>query len=46
MIEMERFGAIGLLQEEMVRESPPLPDRDDSPPPINRSHNNGIRKLN
>eukprot|EP00080_Pristionchus_pacificus_P010861 PDM70881.1 jac-1 [Pristionchus pacificus] len=42
MIEMERFGAIGLLQEEMVRESPPLPDRDDSPPPINRSHNNGI----
>ncbi|GMS95730.1 hypothetical protein PENTCL1PPCAC_17905, partial [Pristionchus entomophagus] len=41
VMETERFGAIPLLQEEMVRESPPLPDRDDSPPPINRSHNNG-----
>ncbi|GMR48035.1 hypothetical protein PMAYCL1PPCAC_18230 [Pristionchus mayeri] len=41
LIETERFGSIRLLQEEMVRESPPLPDRDDSPPPINRSNNNG-----
>ncbi|GMT24360.1 hypothetical protein PFISCL1PPCAC_15657, partial [Pristionchus fissidentatus] len=42
LMEAERFGAIRLLQEEMVRESPPIPDRDDSPPPINRCNNNGI----
>lgn len=27
---------VGQLQDEMIRESPPLPDRDDSPPPIHR----------
>ncbi|VDM66077.1 unnamed protein product, partial [Strongylus vulgaris] len=35
-VEAERFGAIRLLQEEMIRESPPLPERDDSPPPLHR----------
>ncbi|VDM29017.1 unnamed protein product [Toxocara canis] len=37
-VEAERYGAVPLLQDEMVRESPPLPDRDDSPPPIHRTH--------
>ncbi|CAI4221390.1 unnamed protein product [Auanema sp. JU1783] len=41
-VEAERFGAVKLLQEEMIRESPPLPERDDSPPPLNRHpHNSG-----
>lgn len=57
-IEAERFGAVKLLQDEMVsstnrswgckycllvqvRESPPLPDRDDSPPPIRRNNQYG-----
>ncbi|CAD6194584.1 unnamed protein product [Caenorhabditis auriculariae] len=40
-VEAERFGAVPLLQEEMVRESPPLPERDDSPPPLRRGPNNG-----
>ncbi|KAI1733330.1 fibronectin type III domain-containing protein [Ditylenchus destructor] len=35
-VEAERHAAVALLQDEMVRESPPLPDRDDSPPPIYR----------
>ncbi|CAI5447841.1 unnamed protein product [Caenorhabditis angaria] len=39
-VEAERFGAVPLLQEEIVRESPPLPDRDDSPPPLRRANNN------
>ncbi|CAB3405942.1 unnamed protein product [Caenorhabditis bovis] len=39
-VEAERFGAVPLLQEEMVRESPPLPERDDSPPPLRRTNNN------
>ncbi|CBJ25105.1 Fibronectin type-III domain-containing protein [Caenorhabditis elegans] len=39
-VEAERFGAVPLLQEEMVRESPPLPERDDSPPPLRRANNN------
>ncbi|PAV81448.1 hypothetical protein WR25_22270 [Diploscapter pachys] len=38
-VEAERFGAVRLLQEEMVRESPPLPERDDSPPPLRAGHN-------
>ncbi|MCP9266055.1 Juxtamembrane domain-associated catenin [Dirofilaria immitis] len=29
-------GTIPLLQDEIIRESPPLPDRDDSPPPIHK----------
>uniref|UniRef100_F1KQH5 Juxtamembrane domain-associated catenin n=1 Tax=Ascaris suum TaxID=6253 RepID=F1KQH5_ASCSU len=37
-VEAERYGTVPLLQDEMVRESPPLPDRDDSPPPIHRTH--------
>uniref|UniRef100_A0A914BU89 Fibronectin type-III domain-containing protein n=1 Tax=Acrobeloides nanus TaxID=290746 RepID=A0A914BU89_9BILA len=37
-IEAERHGSVSLLQE-MIRESPPLPDRDDSPPPIYRQPN-------
>uniref|UniRef100_A0A7E4UV98 Fibronectin n=1 Tax=Panagrellus redivivus TaxID=6233 RepID=A0A7E4UV98_PANRE len=40
-VEAERFGAISLLQDEIIRESPPLPDRDDSPPPMNRQPNYG-----
>lgn len=40
-VEAERFGAVHLLQDEMVRESPPLPERDDSPPPLRRGPNNG-----
>uniref|UniRef100_A0AC34QBT6 Fibronectin type-III domain-containing protein n=1 Tax=Panagrolaimus sp. JU765 TaxID=591449 RepID=A0AC34QBT6_9BILA len=40
-VEAERFGTISLLQDEIVRESPPLPDRDDSPPPIYRQPNSG-----
>ena len=40
-VEAERFGAVRLLQEEMVRESPPLPERDDSPPPLRAGHNGG-----
>ncbi|CAI2352274.1 unnamed protein product [Caenorhabditis sp. 36 PRJEB53466] len=39
-VEAERFGAVPLLQEEMVRESPPLPERDDSPPPLRRANSN------
>ncbi|EFO87390.1 CRE-JAC-1 protein [Caenorhabditis remanei] len=39
-VEANRFGAVPLLQEEMVRESPPLPERDDSPPPLRRANNN------
>ncbi|CEF60743.1 Armadillo repeat and Fibronectin, type III domain and Armadillo-like helical domain and Immunoglobulin-like fold domain and Armadillo-type fold domain-containing protein [Strongyloides ratti] len=38
-VEAERYGTIPLLQDEMIRESPPLPERDDSPPPINRQIN-------
>ncbi|CAD5227143.1 unnamed protein product [Bursaphelenchus xylophilus] len=38
-LEAERHGAISLLQDEMIRESPPLPDRDDSPPPMYRQPN-------
>uniref|UniRef100_A0A1I7XGF8 Fibronectin type-III domain-containing protein n=1 Tax=Heterorhabditis bacteriophora TaxID=37862 RepID=A0A1I7XGF8_HETBA len=38
-VEAERFGAVILLQEEMVRESPPLPERDDSPPPLRKGKN-------
>uniref|UniRef100_A0A0N5A3Z9 Fibronectin type-III domain-containing protein n=1 Tax=Parastrongyloides trichosuri TaxID=131310 RepID=A0A0N5A3Z9_PARTI len=38
-IEAERYGTIPLLQDEIIRESPPLPERDDSPPPINRQAN-------
>lgn len=38
-MEAERHAALSLLQDEMVRESPPLPDRDDSPPPIYRQPN-------
>ncbi|RCN46229.1 fibronectin type III domain protein [Ancylostoma caninum] len=40
-VEAERFGAIRLLQEEMIRESPPLPERDDSPPPLHRGKGKG-----
>ncbi|KAK6746541.1 hypothetical protein RB195_000050 [Necator americanus] len=40
-LEAERFGAVRLLQEEMIRESPPLPERDDSPPPLHRGKGNG-----
>lgn len=40
-VEAERYGTIALLQDEIVRESPPLPDRDDSPPPIYRQPNSG-----
>uniref|UniRef100_A0AAF5RT50 Fibronectin type-III domain-containing protein n=1 Tax=Wuchereria bancrofti TaxID=6293 RepID=A0AAF5RT50_WUCBA len=35
-VEKASYGAVPLLQDEIVRESPPLPDRDDSPPPIHR----------
>ncbi|EYC46276.1 hypothetical protein Y032_0402g802 [Ancylostoma ceylanicum] len=42
-VEAERFGAIRLLQEEMIRESPPLPERDDSPPPLHRGKGKGNR---
>uniref|UniRef100_A0A0R3S475 Fibronectin type III domain protein n=1 Tax=Elaeophora elaphi TaxID=1147741 RepID=A0A0R3S475_9BILA len=35
-VETAGYGTIPLLQDEIVRESPPLPDRDDSPPPIHR----------
>lgn len=38
-VEAERYGTIPLLQDEIIRESPPLPERDDSPPPINRQTN-------
>uniref|UniRef100_A0A0N5B240 Fibronectin type-III domain-containing protein n=1 Tax=Strongyloides papillosus TaxID=174720 RepID=A0A0N5B240_STREA len=38
-VEAERYGTIPLLQDEIIRESPPLPERDDSPPPINRQAN-------
>uniref|UniRef100_A0A915E7U3 Fibronectin type-III domain-containing protein n=1 Tax=Ditylenchus dipsaci TaxID=166011 RepID=A0A915E7U3_9BILA len=31
-VEAERHATVALLQDEMVRESPPLPDRDDSLP--------------
>jgi hypothetical protein len=27
------------LQDEILRESPPIPERDDSPPPMNRQPN-------
>ena len=40
-VEAERYGTIALLQDEIIRESPPLPDRDDSPPPIYRQPNSG-----
>ncbi|PIO57203.1 fibronectin type III domain protein, partial [Teladorsagia circumcincta] len=40
-VEAERFGAVKLLMEEMVRESPPLPERDDSPPPLRHGKGNG-----
>ncbi|VDO18890.1 unnamed protein product [Heligmosomoides polygyrus] len=40
-VEAERFGAVKLLMDEMVRESPPLPERDDSPPPLHRGKGNG-----
>ncbi|VDL82979.1 unnamed protein product [Nippostrongylus brasiliensis] len=40
-VEAERFGAVQLLMDEMVRESPPLPERDDSPPPLHRGKGNG-----
>ncbi|KJH47971.1 Armadillo/beta-catenin-like repeat protein [Dictyocaulus viviparus] len=40
-IEAERFGSVKLLMEEMVRESPPLPERDDSPPPLHTRKGNG-----
>ncbi|CAD5221870.1 unnamed protein product [Bursaphelenchus okinawaensis] len=40
-LEAERHGAISLLQDEMIRESPPLPDRDDSPPPMYKQPNSG-----
>ncbi|KAK6053155.1 Armadillo/beta-catenin-like repeat protein, partial [Cooperia oncophora] len=40
-MEAERFGAVKLLMEEMVRESPPLPERDDSPPPLRHGKGNG-----
>ncbi|KAE9417740.1 hypothetical protein Angca_006104, partial [Angiostrongylus cantonensis] len=36
-IEAERFGSVKLLMEEMIRESPPLPERDDSPPPLHKA---------
>ncbi|VDO43112.1 unnamed protein product, partial [Haemonchus placei] len=39
-VEAERFGAVKLLMEEMVRESPPLPERDDSPPPLRHGKGN------
>ncbi|OZC09924.1 fibronectin type III domain protein [Onchocerca flexuosa] len=35
-VETATYGAVPLLQDEIVRESPPLPDRDDSPPPIHK----------
>uniref|UniRef100_A0A1I7VVL9 Fibronectin type III domain-containing protein n=1 Tax=Loa loa TaxID=7209 RepID=A0A1I7VVL9_LOALO len=35
-VEAASYGSIPLLQDEIVHESPPLPDRDDSPPPIRR----------
>ncbi|VDN01656.1 unnamed protein product [Thelazia callipaeda] len=35
-VETATYGTVPLLQDEIVRESPPLPDRDDSPPPIHR----------
>ncbi|KAI6212213.1 Fibronectin type III domain-containing protein [Aphelenchoides besseyi] len=35
-LEAERHAAVSLLQDEMIRESPPLLDRDDSPPPMYR----------
>uniref|UniRef100_A0A915Q1W3 Fibronectin type-III domain-containing protein n=1 Tax=Setaria digitata TaxID=48799 RepID=A0A915Q1W3_9BILA len=35
-VEAATYGAVPLLQDEIIRESPPLPDRDDSPPPIHR----------
>lgn len=35
-VERASYGTVPLLQDEIVRESPPLPDRDDSPPPIHR----------
>lgn len=35
-VEAATYGSVPLLQDEIVHESPPLPDRDDSPPPIHR----------
>lgn len=42
-VEAERHAAVALLQDEMIRESPPLPDRDDSPPPIYRQLNGNCK---
>ncbi|KAK0399366.1 hypothetical protein QR680_003009 [Steinernema hermaphroditum] len=36
-VEAERHGSVTLL-DEMIRESPPIPDRDDSPPPIHKKN--------
>ncbi|TMS39617.1 hypothetical protein L596_006110 [Steinernema carpocapsae] len=36
-VEAERYGTVTLL-DEMIRESPPIPDRDDSPPPIHKKN--------
>uniref|UniRef100_A0A0N5AAV2 Fibronectin type-III domain-containing protein n=1 Tax=Syphacia muris TaxID=451379 RepID=A0A0N5AAV2_9BILA len=36
-VEAERHTTVPLLQDEIVRESPPLPEHDDSPPPIRRT---------
>uniref|UniRef100_A0AC35U4F1 Fibronectin type-III domain-containing protein n=1 Tax=Rhabditophanes sp. KR3021 TaxID=114890 RepID=A0AC35U4F1_9BILA len=38
-VEAERYGTVALLQDEIIRESPPLPERDDSPPPMHRQPN-------
>lgn len=35
-VETATYGTVPLLQDEIVHESPPLPDGDDSPPPIHR----------
>ena len=44
-VEAERHASVALLQDEMIRESPPLPDRDDSPPPIYRQPGAGACKI-
>uniref|UniRef100_A0A183CIN4 Fibronectin type-III domain-containing protein n=1 Tax=Globodera pallida TaxID=36090 RepID=A0A183CIN4_GLOPA len=42
-IEAERRHIGVPLADEMVRESPPLPDRDDSPPPIYRQTESSLQ---
>ncbi|VDK87223.1 unnamed protein product [Litomosoides sigmodontis] len=44
-VETATYGTVPLLQDEIVHESPPLPDGDDSPPPIHRKFVRGRDSL-